>query len=401
MHLDASAPTARAVGVGLHVLFFGLLAFVAVHAATTGVPRSSAIVAVAGVTAAVYAAALFVPPVRRRRSAASVWLAAVTLCWIGLLILTSDAVWIAFPLYFMELHLLPRRAGLAAVAATALAAGVAFAAHHGGLVVGALLGPALGAAVAVATVFGVQSLHRENERRRRLIEELRATRAGLVEATHEAGVLAERERLAREIHDTLAQELSSIQLLLRAAQRNLPPGIGPAAGFVEQARVAAQDGLAEARHFVRALAPPALEADTLAGALKRLCTANAATHGLPTRFVVAGEPVGMDTAAEAALLRIAQSALANAAQHAEASEAVVTLTYLDTEVALDVVDDGIGFGSGTTGARRVDARTGFGLDTMRNRAREAGGTLTVESAPGKGTVVGVLLPISVAARGTR
>jgi signal transduction histidine kinase len=400
MHLPALAPTARAVGLGLHALVFGLLAFVAVRAVAIGAPHAAGVVAAVSVTAVVYAAGLFTVPARRSRAAACVWLAALGACWIGLLVLTSDAVWIAFPLYFVELHLLPRRAGLAAVGATAVAAGVGFAAHHGTLVAASLLGPVLGAAVAAATVLGFESLYEENERRRRLIEELGRTRESLVAATHEAGVLAERERLAREIHDTLAQGLTSIQLLLRAAQRNLPPGSGTAAGLVEQARAAAQDGLAEARRFVRALPPPALEGRTLAGALAALCEGNQAAHAVPTRFVVAGEPVGLDPAAEAALLRIAQSALANAVQHARASHAVVTLTYLDTEVALDVVDDGAGFAPGEAG-RRAPGEGGFGLGTMRDRARALGGKLVVESEPGRGTAVSALLPVGAAAGGSR
>src|SRR5439155_18708562 len=128
-------------------------------------------------------------------------------------------------------------------------------------------GPVLGAAVAVATVSGYRALYRESEQRRRLIDELQTTRRDLDAAQREAGVLAERERLAREIHDTLAQGLSSIQLLLRAAEREIS---GPAAEYVRQARHAAQDNLAEARRFVRDLSPPDLEHGSLPAALRRL-----------------------------------------------------------------------------------------------------------------------------------
>lgn len=107
----------------------------------------------------------------------------------------------------------------------------------------------------MATVLGYQALYRESERRRELIEELIATRAELAVAERGAGILAERERLAREIHDTLAQGLSSIQLLLRAAERTLPPD-SPATEHIARARGAAQENLAEARRFVRALTPP-------------------------------------------------------------------------------------------------------------------------------------------------
>lgn len=143
--------------------------------------------------------------------------------------------------------------------------------------------------------------------------ELVATRAELAEAERTAGTLAERERLAREIHDTLAQGLSSIQLLLRAAERTLP-GDAPATAHVRAAREAAQANLAEARSFVRALTPPDLEHGSLAAALEQLC-ARTTGPGLTVRFAVSGTPVGCRRRT-VALLRTAQSALANTVRHA-------------------------------------------------------------------------------------
>jgi signal transduction histidine kinase len=245
--------------------------------------------------------------------------------------------------------------------------------------------------VAVATVIGYQTLYRESERRRRLIEELIATRAELAAAERTAGTLAERERLAREIHDTLAQGLSSIQLLLRAAQRALPPQ-SPAAPHIEQARAAAQDNLAEARRFVRALSPPDLENGSLAGALERLCTT---APGLTVRFTESGTPAGLPTPYEVALLRIAQSALANTVRHARAHRAEITLSFMDTAVALDIVDDGRGFDPVSAPA----GDGGFGLPAMRSRAESLGGTFTVESAPGQGTAVAITLPLPLPVTG--
>ncbi|MZD04198.1 sensor histidine kinase, partial [Streptomyces sp. SID5785] len=186
------------------------------------------------------------PVVRRSARAAAAWLAVVGAVWLALLALSADAVWVAFPLFFLQLHLLSRRAGLAAVVLTTLAAIAGFSAHQGSFSLGMAIGPALGAAVAAAVVWGYQALYRESEQRRRLIEELTATRADLARAQHTAGVLAERERLAREIHDTLAQGLSSIQLLLRAAERALPSAPENATRHIDQARQAAVDNLAEA-----------------------------------------------------------------------------------------------------------------------------------------------------------
>lgn len=217
----ALTTTTRALAWCVHLLVVVLLAVSVARALTEGAPDAGPVFAAAVVCGVVYAAGpLFFG--RRGRPVSAWWLAAVGATWVVLLALTADAVWIAFPLYFLQAHLLPRRAGLVAVAVTALAAITAFAAHRGDFTVATALGPALGAAVAVAVVWGYQALARESEQRRRLIEELGSTRADLAEAQHTAGVLAERERLAREIHDTLAQGLSSIQLLLRAAERALP-----------------------------------------------------------------------------------------------------------------------------------------------------------------------------------
>ncbi|WP_267242340.1 sensor histidine kinase [Streptomyces sp. PR69] len=377
-------PVLRALRWCLHALLLGLLALTAVRGATP------LVVAATAAMAAVYGYGVRSPAVDRSARAAGLWLAALGAMWLVLLALSPDALWAAFPLYFLQLHLLPVRWGLPTVAVTAASAIGSFVLHAQRVTPGAFLGPLLGAAVAVATVLGYQALYRESEQRRQLIEELVSTRAELADAERTAeraaGTLAERERLAREIHDTLAQGLSSIQLLLRAAERALP-GDGPAAAVhVRQARRAAQDNLAEARRFVRALTPPDLANGSLTGALERLC---AKSPGPPAvRFSVSGTPVELPTAYEAALLRTAQSALANAVRHAQAGRAEITLSFMDASVSLDVVDDGRGFDPAA-----VAGGEGFGLPGMRSRARTLGGTLSVESAPGEGTAVALTLPL--------
>ncbi|MEV4428101.1 sensor histidine kinase [Streptomyces sp. NPDC049602] len=408
-------PALRALRLCLHLLMAGLLVLAAVRA------DSAAGTAMAVVTGAVYAAGSYLPSVRSSQRAAGVWLAVLGASWLALLFLTPEALWLAFPLYFLQLHLLPTRWSLPAVTVTAGAAILSYVGHGAALNPGVFIGPLLGAAVAVATVLGYQALYRESERRRRLIEELIETRAELAAAERHAGTLAERERLAREIHDTLAQGLSSIQLLLRAAERALPPD-SPAAGHIGRAREAAQDNLAEARRFVRALTPPDLEHGSLAAALERLCepgpgpgpgtgpgprahdpVPGPGPHdpgpygpeaGPRVRFSVSGTPVELPTPYEVALLRIAQSALANTVRHATASRAEITLSFMDASVTLDVVDDGRGFDPASV---RPSSDAGFGLPAMRSRAESLGGTFTVESAPGQGTAVAVSLPLPAGA----
>ncbi|MEU3689922.1 sensor histidine kinase [Streptomyces narbonensis] len=390
-------PVLRALRLCLHLLMAGLLVLAAVRSGSAAGTVSAAVVG------AVYAAGSLLPSVAGSQRAAAVWLGVLGASWLGLLWLTPDALWVAFPLYFLQLHLLPTRWSLPAVALTAGAAILSYVGHGAALNPGVFIGPLLGGAVAVATVLGYQALYRESERRRRLIEELIETRAELAAAERHAGTLAERERLAREIHDTLAQGLSSIQLLLRAAERALPPG-SPAAGHIGRARQAAQDNLAEARRFVRALSPPDLEHGSLAAALERLCEPGAGSGGPGSpygshepgaagprvRFSVSGTPAELPTPYEVALLRIAQSALANTVRHASASRAEITLSFMDASVTLDVVDDGKGFAPGSV---RQSSEGGFGLPAMRSRAESLGGTFTVESAPGQGTAVAVSLPL--------
>ncbi|WP_318218637.1 sensor histidine kinase [Streptomyces sp. SCL15-6] len=379
----------------MHLLVAGLLALVALRAVADGRPHAPAVVAVAAVLGAVYAVGPALPAVSASRRAAALWLTAVGAVWLVLLALSAEAVWLAFPLYFVQLHLLPRRAGPTAVLGTAVAAIAAFSVHEGTFTAATAIGPALGAAVAVAVVWGYQALYRESEQRRRLIEELTATRADLADAQRAAGVLEERERLAREIHDTLAQGLSSIQLLLRAAERALPGRPEPAVTYVGQARQAALDNLAEARRFVAALSPPALDDTPLAGALERLCATTADRHRLDVRFRLAGPPRPLPTAQEVALLRVAQSGLANTVGHARAGTAEVTLSHLRDAVVLTVVDDGVGFDPAAVRVPGADGGGGFGLAAMRARVHAVGGTLTVESAPGRGTALSARLPLTL------
>lgn len=391
-------PVLRVLRSCLHLMVAALLGLAAARAVADHAPHAQAVIATAVALLAVYAIGPRLPRIRTSTGAAALWLAAVGLIWLVLLALTPDGIWLAFPLFFVQLHLLPLRWALPAVAATTVLAIAGFGWHTHTLSVGTVLGPALGAAVAVAVVLGYQALYRESEQRRRLIEELTAARSELAAAEHAAGVLAERERLAREIHDTLAQGLSSIQLLLRAAERALPQRPGTALGHVRQARTAAVDNLAEARRFVRALSPPDLEAGSLPAALERLCATTARTSGLAVHCQVSGAPTALPTPHEVALLRIAQSALANTVAHAAADRVELTLSYMDTEVALDVVDDGAGFVPAEVPAPGSAAAsgTGFGLAAMRARARALQGTLAVESTPGEGTAIAVTLPCPAA-----
>jgi signal transduction histidine kinase len=336
------------------------------------------------------------------------WLGAVMLLWMLLLLVSGDFAWVAFPLFFLQLHLLPRSAALPAIAATtALLVGALWfhnsGAGDGGLQLAMVLGPVFGAGFAVVTGVAYRALFNEAENQRRVAEELRRTRAELARTQHEAGMVGERERLAREIHDTLAQGFSSIVLMGRSAEKALADGdVDAARERLRTVQDTASNNLAEARNFVRGLRSPDLAESGLVDTLRRLCAkteAEAAARGtaLRCRFELVGEPEELPNAYQTTLLRAAQASLANVWAHARARSAVVTLSFLNTElgteVTMDVFDDGIGFDTTTAAGTARGDGTGVGLSGLRERVAALDGSMDVESAPGEGTVVAIRLPL--------
>jgi signal transduction histidine kinase len=206
-------------------------------------------------------------------------------------------------------------------------------------------------------------------------------------------VLAERQRLAREIHDTLAQGFASIVTLYEAARAELDSMPEVALGRMEEIGRTARSSLAEARRVVWALRPEALVEKSLADALDGLVRDFGSETGLVARSRVTGEARAIGAEAEAMLLRVAQEALANVRKHARACKVTLTLTYLDDALLLDVCDDGVGF-EPALAHRDPDGwqAGGFGLSSMRERLEQQGGMLTIESAPGTGTTIAATLP---------
>ncbi|HEX3790598.1 MAG TPA: sensor histidine kinase [Pseudonocardiaceae bacterium] len=272
-----------------------------------------------------------------------------------------------------------------------------------------------------------QALAEAREANRRLAATL-AENAGLHEQlltqAREAGVFDERQRMAREIHDTLAQGLTGIITQLQATEE---VGADPE-GWRQRVDLAtrlARESLTEARRSVDALRPEPLDTGRLGEALAGVAERWSALYGVPVQVTTTGTTRPMPPEAEVALLRAAQEALANVAKHAHASRVGVTLSYLEHEIALDVRDDGQGFESvqladgpepafagpngsnemadngfsGGADAGRRQSRAGgpptdggFGLIAMRQRIEGLSGTLSVESEPGVGTAVSARVP---------
>jgi signal transduction histidine kinase len=244
---------------------------------------------------------------------------------------------------------------------------------------------AVGLAFALALGIWITRLAERSEERAELIERLEAAQAELAASNHAAGVLAERERMAQEIHDTLAQGFTSVVMLAQTAQAQLDAGLGDAARErTAQIEQVARENLAEARALVAAFGPAALADATLAEALERLGERFQAETGVRVDVVLG--PVGpTDRDAEVVLLRAAQEALANVRKHAGARRVLLRLQRDDGAVALEVLDDGQGLAPGTA--------EGVGLRGMRDRVTAGGGTLEVAGEPGRGTRVRLALPV--------
>jgi signal transduction histidine kinase len=383
--MPASSLTPVFVGLraGLHVVVVGLTVFVVTQAWSGG--SSGAVIAVAAGFLAVYGAGFAVgADHNRNRFWSRIWVAALSVLWIALLWFTPAAAYLAFPLFFLYLAVMPGWRGPFTVAlATAFA--IIGGGVHGGWTVGGVVGPLVGAAMALLIGAGYRSLLRESAERDRLMAELVATRQELADREREAGAAQERERLAREIHDTLAQGLSSIQMLLQAAERADPTG--PGAAQVRLARETTADNLAEARALVRELTPAPLAGAGLVPALRRLAETQWRRPDLALQ-VVGDDTIDLPMATQAALLRIAQGAMANVLQHSRATRATVGVERVGPCVRLSVVDNGVGFDPDDplTGSGRPDS---FGLAAARARVEQLGGALRVDSAPGRGTTVTV------------
>ncbi|MEV7615775.1 sensor histidine kinase [Streptomyces sp. NPDC089799] len=330
------------------------------------------------------------------------WLGLVIAVWVVLVLLAPSFAWCAVPLFYTALRTLPPRAAVAIVGLlTALVVAANLRLATGPFDPNLLLAPPAVAALAAAVFIHME---RQAADQQALIDDLIRTRRELAATERREGTLAERQRLSMEIHDTLAQHLSSQQMLLQAADRTWDADPGTARAHVRTANEIAARGLAAARRLVSDLAPP--ELDNGAGLPDALRGLDAGPD-ITVRFHLEGTPVQLPDRTQSALLRIAQGALANVREHSGARTAALTLSFLGDQVVLDVADDGRGFtgsraegpgGSGDLvgpdGRDRTDR--GHGLPAMHARVRGLGGTLTIESVPGEGTVLSAALPLEPA-----
>jgi signal transduction histidine kinase len=219
------------------------------------------------------------------------------------------------------------------------------------------------------------------------IKERERLQASLALAERKAGMLEERQRLAREIHDTLAQGFASIIVHLERAEQINGLATSPAKAHLDLARSVAREGLEESRRMMAALRPEILERRALPDALGRVCEEWTRHTGIVAKLSVTGTPVPLHPDIELTILRGMQEGLTNVARHAGARTTAVTLSYMEDLIVLDVQDDGRGF------VPSAVTRGGYGLTGMRERAESLQGAMLVESVPGEGTTVSLSLPI--------
>jgi signal transduction histidine kinase len=211
--------------------------------------------------------------------------------------------------------------------------------------------------------------------------------ARLFEASRELSVIEERNRLARELHDSMTQNLFSLTLTAEAASELVHADPARAEAEIDRIRALARDTQAELRSLIFELRPPQLEADGLVATIRKDLEVLGRAHGLKADLRVHGTPE-LDSTVEVELYRIVQEALNNALRHAKADTVEVELDAREGVITIIVRDDGVGF---DPSARAIRERR-LGLTSMRERAERLGGTFRVESSPGAGTTVSVEVP---------
>jgi signal transduction histidine kinase len=265
-----------------------------------------------------------------------------------------------------------------------------------------LLAAAIAVLASAFTLLGAVSSRQATQRKVIIGELLEANRklaasmaenaklhAQLVDQAEKAAVVAERQRMAREIHDTLAQGLTGIITQLEAAEQADNPAVSRHLGT---ATWLARQSLAEARRSVHAIRPEALELARLPEAIENTARQWSDVNEVATEVHITGNATKLPADVEVALLRAAQEALANIAKHAGASRVGLTLSYMPDLVTLDVRDDGAGFDP--TSPAPDPGQGGYGLTGMRQRLDSVGGSLVIETEPGAGTALSASVPLA-------
>ncbi|KHK97099.1 hypothetical protein LK09_12510 [Microbacterium mangrovi] len=303
-----------------------------------------------------------------------------TAFWVPLTIIAPSFAWCAFALFFAVHRVLRGPIAYVVSSIVVVAVSVGLLLVSSGTDPGLVLGPFFGGLVLSAAY---AALDRAISSQHGLIAELLTTREQLARSERDAGALAERNRVAGELHDTVVQRTASALLLLEADDQRP----GGSSATVAEAREGLRDALVETRRLLHGMVDAGPAAESLAAVLASQAAASGAG------FTTDGVARPVDPAVAQALQRVTQEALINARKHAAAENVRVTLTYFPDAVGVDIADDGRGIpgpGDGTEDA----APDGFGIRAMTWRVQSLGGDLTIESRPDGGTVVAARVPAS-------
>ena len=348
------------LGVSLHVLVAVLLAVGLISAGQAGELDAVTLVLVA-LFAGVYLAGTVWnnrghSPTASQKQA---WLAVVIALWVLLGLRTAAFVWLEFPLVMLTLLVVPGALGLV-VSALLLCATLSRTIPDAGWA--GLIGPTIGTLFAVFTVYAYQALREETEHFKAM--------------EHAAGVAEERARLSREVHDTMAQGLSSIVLLGRALDKQLGDN-DQARATLDTIRATASENLAAARRFVAVNAPPSAPLPVRLEELARSAEERQRALGRPLTVKVNAE-VDVQEPAASVLERVVREGLSNIERHSAADLAVITVDVAGGTATVDVYDNGAG----------ITGEEGYGLKGLRARVAETGGELTID-----GNVLAASIPV--------
>lgn len=342
---------------------------------------------------------LLATPATNVRAVNVVWSAVVSVPVAAAIAFSPEAAYAALALYVVVLWLIPNPIGTVAVLTLCVGVVAGQAVHHG-WTVGGVLGPVVSAVAIVALLAGYRSMVRVAAENAALAQQLQEMSVALARTEREAGRAGERSRLGRDLHDTTAQHLSSIRLLLAAARRS--DDVEQSGALLTQANELSLHALTEIRALVDDLTPPALQGETFPDAVKRLVSETSARVNADVRaplvqidYVESGDRFPMLPPVSAALFRVCGEAVNNAVNHAAATHLTVHIEFARSSLIVEINDDGTGF---DPQSYFIGDGHGHGIPGMRSRLRELGGTLAIVSEPGEGALVRAELPRTRAER---
>jgi signal transduction histidine kinase len=376
--------------VGWHAVFVGLVVVTGVVVNVGAVATTDRVVALVALALSLvwywlFGRRNFEPARGASRGRGIVYLFGLyVVCWV--VVAVSNSAYLLLFVAFPQTWGILDRTRDAFAGSLVLVTGLIFVMASGEHSTSWLVAVAIGAVqLALSVLLGIwiNGIANESQARAELIRELERTQAELSAVSHQAGVLAERERLAADIHDTLAQGFTSVLMLVQAAEADLDGNPVAVRHHLALAAQTARENLAEARSLVTVLAPPTLDGG-LPAAVCRLVSRFGQEMGVESTVDIDGTPLVLPANREVVLLRASQEALANIRKHAGASTVAVRLVYGEQCAELIVRDDGGGFDVGA-------ATDGYGLAGMRTRLEQVGGSLTVASSAG-GTTLRASVP---------